>query len=92
VRTTVEHDPAVGAKAVGEARRFAALLADPALERSAEVLLPALGVQHPGSGEERRLVADVLAMAAGELGDPLAVGVEPETDDRALHRLSVRRA
>jgi hypothetical protein len=92
VRTTVEHDPAVGAEAVGEARRFAALLAEPALERRAKVLLPAFGVQYPRSGEERRLVADVLPMAAGELGDPLVPGVELEADDCALHRLSVRRA
>jgi hypothetical protein len=39
---------------------------------------------------ERRLVAHVLLMAAGELGHPLALFVQMETDDRTLHPVSVR--
>jgi hypothetical protein len=52
--------------------------------------LPALGLEHPRPGEERRPVAHVLPVAAGELGDPLALRVELEADDRALHGFSVR--
>jgi hypothetical protein len=37
-------------------------------------------------------VAHVLPMAAGELRYPLALGVEMEADDCALHGVSVRRA
>ncbi len=36
-----------------------------------------------------RVVAHVLVMAAGELGDPFALCVEMEADDRALHPVSV---
>jgi hypothetical protein len=36
-------------------------------------------------------VAHVPAMAAGELGDPLALCVLVETDDRPLHGLSSTR-
>lgn len=32
----------------------------------------------------------MLMMAAGELGDPLALCVEMEADDRVLHPVSVR--
>ena len=35
-------------------------------------------------------MAHVLLMAAGELGDPLAVCVQMEIDDRTLHPVSVR--
>lgn len=35
-------------------------------------------------------MAHVLPVAAGELGDPLALRVELEADDRALHRFRVR--
>jgi hypothetical protein len=34
----------------------------------------------------------VLPMTAGELGDPVALSVLMETDDRTLHVLSVRGA
>jgi len=88
VRAAVEHDAAVRADQRGETGRLAALLCtETAVERRAEVLPPTRGVQDPRLWEERRIVADVTAVAAGELGDPLALRVELEADDGALHRL-----
>lgn len=91
MRSAVQHDAAFRADERRQAGRLAALLvAEPAFERCAEVLLPTLRLQHPRLGEERRVVPHVPAVAAGELGDPLALRVELEADDRSLHRLSVR--
>ena len=52
-----------------EARRFAALLAEVALERRADSFVAPLWLEHPRLGKERQPVADVLLMAADELGD-----------------------
>jgi hypothetical protein len=92
MRATGEHGAALGTEAVREAGRLAALLlvAEAALERRAEPVLPALGLEDPVPREERRLVTHVLAMAAGELGDPVALLVLLVSDDRALHPLRVR--
>ena len=90
VRAAVEDDAAVWAKEVREAGRFSAgflgrcrrvqvLVAEPRFEPRTEALSP-----------KRRLMADVLPMAAGELGDPHALCVHMEADDRALHPVSVR--
>ena len=95
--TAVEDDAAVWTDEVCEAGRFAArfgsrhvLVAEAALEGRTQALLPSPGLEHPGPGVERRLVAHVLPVAAGELGDPLALCVQMEADDRALHPVSVR--
>jgi hypothetical protein len=98
VRTAVEDDAAVGASEVRQAGRFPArsrghghvLVAEPALERRADVLLPAFGLEDPRAQLERRLVPDMLSMAARELSNPFALRVELEADDRALHRVRVR--
>ena len=88
MRVAVEDGAAVGADEVGEARRLAALVAEPAPERCPDPSAPALVLEHPGLGEERGPVAHMPFVAAGELGDPLAVLVLVEADDRPLHRLS----
>jgi hypothetical protein len=101
VRTAVEDDTAVWTNEVCEAGRLPArfgrrrrrghiLVAEAALERRAEVLSPTLGLQDPRSEVERRLVAHVLLMAARELGDPLALCVQMEAEDRPLHPVRVR--
>jgi len=91
VRAAVEDDAAVLADERCETGGLAALLlAESTPQRRAEMPLPSLGLQDPRLGEERWVVAHVPAMAAGELGDPLALPVELEADDRALHRLRVR--
>jgi hypothetical protein len=75
-----------------ETRWLAALVAEETVERRADSLLTPLRLEHPRLGEERRPVADVLPMAAGELGDPLALVVLVEADDRPLHGVcSTRR-
>jgi hypothetical protein len=51
---------------------------------------PTLLFEDPGADVKRRLVAHVLMMAASELGDPFALCVEVEADDRSLHPVSVR--
>ena len=91
MRATVEDDAAVGTHLVREARGLAArLVAEPAVERSSYLLSPALGFQDPGPEVERRLVAHVLLVSAGELGDPVSPFVLGITDDCALHPARVR--
>ena len=77
---------------MGEAGRLAALFAQPAAERRSESLAPALGVEDPRSLVEGRLMADVLPMAAGELGDPVAALVLVIAEDRALQPRAPRSA
>jgi hypothetical protein len=60
-----------------------------AVERRTESRLPPLGVECPRSGLEWWTVADVLAMTAGELSDPLAFLVTVVTGDRSLHQTRV---
>src|SRR5688572_28225066 len=56
------------------------------VERLPEAAVAAFGREHPGAQLERRLVPDVLAMSASELGDPVARLVLPETCHLALHQ------
>lgn len=42
------------------------------------------GVEHPGAGLPGRLVAQVLGMAARQLGNPVLVVVLVKTDDRRV--------
>jgi hypothetical protein len=89
VRAAVDDGAAIGTDHVREAGRLAsrvrALLAEPAAERRAEALPPALGLEDPRMLVEGRLVPHVLLVAARELGDPVAVLVLVVADDRALH-------
>jgi hypothetical protein len=78
---------------MGEAGGFTALLgrrgqtlfAEPAAKRRPESFSPALGLEDPRLLVEGRLMAHVLLMAAGELGDPVAAQVLVVPDDRAFH-------
>jgi hypothetical protein len=92
VRAAVESDAAVRADEMCEARCLADLVAEATVERRADSLLALLWLEHPRLGEERRPVAHVLLMAAGELGDPLALFVLVEADDRPLHGLDLPAA
>jgi len=90
VRAAVENDAAVRADEMRETRRLPALVAEAAVERRADSSLAPARLEHPRLGEERRPVAHMLLMAADELGDPLALVVLVEADDRPLHG-SIRR-
>jgi hypothetical protein len=103
MRAAVEDDAALLAEEVGVARglpaRFGrrracgqALVAEAAFERRSESLSPTVGLDDPRSELKRRLVAHVLLVAAGKLGNPVAVSVLVVIDDCALHRVRVRRA
>jgi hypothetical protein len=88
VRAAVEDDAAVGADEVREAGRLTALVTEAAVERRPEPLAAAFGVEHPRFRKERRAVAHVPLVAAGELGDPFALVVLVQAYDRPLHRRS----
>jgi len=94
VRAAVEDGAAVGTHEVRIAGGFAArgilLLAETADDLRAEPLLPAPLLDDPRREAERRVVTHVTLVAAGELGDPVAVVVLAEADDLALHPDSVR--
>ena len=99
VGAPVEDDAAIRADEVREARRLAARSslrriqrAEAALEQRADPSFSALGVDDPFTHLERRVVAHVALMAAVELGDPVAVVVLVEADDRALHSVRVRES
>jgi hypothetical protein len=101
VRTAVEDDAAVWTEEVCEAgslparvecprRRRHVLVAEAAFQWRSNPLVTILGLENPWPELERRLVAHVLLMAARELGDPVALCVQVETDNRTLHAVSVR--
>jgi hypothetical protein len=92
VRAAVEDGAAVGTQQVREAGRLAALFAEPAVERRPESSAPAFGFEDPRPLVERRLMADVLPVPAGELGDPVAALVLVVADDRALQPRAPRSA
>lgn len=104
MRVAVKYDAAVRTQDVREAGRLAArfkrgrrrpralLLAEAAFDHRSESSSPILGVDNPGSQLERRLVAHMPPMAAGEFGDPVAEFVLVVTDDRPLHKARVCRA
>lgn len=82
----------LAARFSGRRRRRRHFVAQAAFERRPEPSSPAVRVDDPRPQLERRLVAHVLLMAAGELRDPVAVRVSVVADDRALHGARVRRA
>lgn len=51
----------------------------------AEELAPAFFGQHPWSERPRRIVPDMTAVSAVQLGHPIAVFVLMKTDDDAFH-------
>ena len=50
------------------------------------MLLPPLFTEDPWPAHERRLMAHVLPVPAGEIGDPVAVFVLMKTGDRLMKR------
>ena len=62
------------------------------MDQCSEVLAPPLLFDDPGANLERRTVADVPRVPAGELRNPIAVLVAVVTDDRTLHQSRLRRA
>ena len=59
------------------------LLRTPAARKGLACFFQALrGVEHPGAGLPGRLVAQVLGVAAGQLGHPVAIVVLMKTCDR----------
>ena len=61
-----------------------ALCAPTASKGLADFFVAQQGVHDPGPGLPGRLVPQVLRMAAGQRGDPVAVGVQMKSDDRRV--------
>ena len=61
------------------------MVAERAVERRAELCFPARGRGDPWAELPRRVVADVLGVAAGQVCDPVAELVLVKCDDRLLH-------
>lgn len=51
----------------------------------AQVLSAACGSEHPGAGEKRRLMTNMLTMSASQVGNPVAVLVQMIADDGLIH-------
>lgn len=51
----------------------------------AQVLRTAYGREHPGAGEKRRLMTNMLTMSASQVGNPVAVLIQMIADDRLIH-------
>jgi hypothetical protein len=56
-----------------------------AVEHLANPALAPFGRRHPGSIDPRRMVPDVLAMSAGEIGHPISLFVLVQGDNGAIH-------
>jgi hypothetical protein len=63
------------------------LLAAETVQLAAEPSLPALFSRRPDTDTQRRLVADVLSMPAGQIRDPVSLFVLVKTDDALFHRM-----
>lgn len=98
MRAAVEDDAALRAEQVrvagglparlgGRCARGHVLVAEAAIERRPESSSPAFRLDDPRPELKGRLVAHMLPVAAGELGDPVAASVPVITDDRAPHRI-----
>jgi hypothetical protein len=72
---------------------MAVVLALGARERAAELRGAAFIRQNPGARHERRIVSHVLRVTTLEIGDPVAVAVQPEAANlaRAHRPLQARR-
>jgi hypothetical protein len=68
--------------------RAAFLVAAETIELAAEPSLPAFFSRRPYANAERRLMADVLAMPARQIGHPISVFVLMKTDDFLLQQFS----
>jgi hypothetical protein len=69
----------------GCSRFFRRLFTLLAIEDAAKMLLAAFRSYHPWSAKERRLVPDMLPMAAGQIGHPVAKFILMIRDDRLVH-------
>jgi hypothetical protein len=76
------NDPAMSRLRIRRLRRLV-FIASGTREFVAEVGGAALGGEEPGAKSPGRVVADVLGVAALEVGDPVEVGVLVEGDDFA---------
>ena len=56
-----------------------------AVEHVPDILGPTVCSKHPGPTYERRLMADMLCMATGQISHPVAVLVLMKPDNRLLH-------
>jgi len=65
--------------------RHLATFAQRAEEECADSSSASVILQHPRTGLEWWVVADVLIVPAREFGDPITVGIEVESRDRSLH-------
>lgn len=95
----VEHRAAVGTDDVRETGRLSTslrrrhrrfLVAKSAFDRRSDVASPTFGIEYPRAELERRLVAHMPLMPAGELGYPGASRVLVETNDCPLHFSTIR--
>src|SRR5579862_7749549 len=88
----VEDGAALGAQHVREARGLAAVrgvsVAETAFEQRPDPPAAAFGLENPRSHLERRAVAGMAPVAAGELDHPFVGLVALVADDRALHQRS----
>ena len=73
----------------GEAAGRLGPVAERAGDRRAEPRAPPVGVEHPVAELKGWPLPDVLAVATGELGDPLPLCVLVEAGDHALHDASL---
>jgi hypothetical protein len=64
-----------------------ALIAFPAIEFATEARCSAFFREHPFTSSERRVMPDVLVMAAFEFRPPVSLIVRVKTDYPSLHRL-----
>lgn len=62
------------------------LVAFLALQILPDAALPPFKGQHPGPTHERRLMAHVLPVPAGQVGDPIALLILMKVDDGLIHR------
>ena len=77
-RTGRPHDPEVAGKLGAIAQR--------AVQLAADALAPLDIVEHPGPLVKRRPVADVLAVEARQVGDPITIVILAEGDDASTHQ------
>lgn len=94
MRAAVENCPTGRTDDMREASRLPARLAHrrllgtkTAFDQRPQLTSPTFFIEYPRPHLERRVMAHVSLMPAGELGDPKTVLVPVETNDRTLHVL-----
>lgn len=66
-------------------RRDSRLFALLAIQMGAQILVASCDGKHPRAIREWRLMAHMLPMAAGQIGNPIAIVILVIADDRLLH-------